>query len=209
MCNISLETQTGMQIHIARHLERIALFSIPRYVDMDEQNASGQGSDLAEVDADGSRNDDFEGQLDCSVSVVDLDEAIHNARKAVDATPEDHPDRAAMLDNLGSYLSNRYSRIGATGDLEEVIQIARQAVDITPKDHPDRAARLDNLVSYLLDDSEEVPVKDSVRDTISTRDDENLQMQLHDSELSDHSNFSHRQDPMDYDSEMPQISDLK
>ncbi|CAN9280672.1 unnamed protein product [Alternaria alternata] len=198
-----------MQIHIARHLERIALFTIPRHVDVDEQNASDQGSDLAEVDADGSRNDDFEGQLDYSVSVIDLDEAIQNARRAVNATPEDHPDRAEMLDNLGSYLSNRYSRIGATSDLEEVIQLARQAVDITPEDHPDRAARLDNLGGYLSVMLDEVPVGDSARNAVSIRDDEGFQMRLHDSGSLDHSKFSHRRDPMDYDSEMPPIPDLR
>ncbi|RYP05472.1 hypothetical protein DL765_009836 [Monosporascus sp. GIB2] len=45
--------------------------------------------------------------------ISDLEEAIGVAREAVDATPQDHPDRAGRLNNLGVRLGNRYSRTGA------------------------------------------------------------------------------------------------
>ncbi|KAI0977561.1 TPR domain-containing protein [Xylaria arbuscula] len=77
--------------------------------------------------------------------MADLEEAIQVTRQAVEATPKDHPDLAALLNNLGSYLGDRYSRTGAMVDLEEAIQVARQAVEATPKDHPDLARRLNNL----------------------------------------------------------------
>ena len=76
-------------------------------------------------------------------------EAIELARQAVDATPKDHPDRPACLNNLGANLGHRYLRTEAIADLEEAIQVAQQAVDATPKDHTDRAARLNNLGTYL------------------------------------------------------------
>ncbi|KAF2629495.1 hypothetical protein BU25DRAFT_268013 [Macroventuria anomochaeta] len=75
--------------------------------------------------------------------------AIQVARQAVDATPEDHPERSARLNDLGNCLGSRYSRTGAIADLEEAIQIARQAVDATPQHHRDRAARLNNLALHL------------------------------------------------------------
>ncbi|KAB5511171.1 hypothetical protein GE09DRAFT_1165614 [Coniochaeta sp. 2T2.1] len=62
-----------------------------------------------------------------------LEEAIRVAQEAVHATLEDHPDRVAFLSNLGSRLSDRYSRTGATADLEEAFRVAQEAVDTTPK----------------------------------------------------------------------------
>jgi len=79
----------------------------------------------------------------------DLEEAIQVARQAVDVTPEDHPDLAERLNNLGNRLESRYERTGKVEDLEEAIRVARQAVDVTPKDHPDLAGRLNNLGTKL------------------------------------------------------------
>lgn len=50
--------------------------------------------------------------------MADLKEAIDIARQAVDATPKNHPNRAALLNNLGRQLGNRYGRTGAMADLE-------------------------------------------------------------------------------------------
>ena len=49
----------------------------------------------------------------------------------MEATPENPPDKAAMLKNLQ--------------DLEAGIVHAESAVEPTPKDHPDKAATLNNL----------------------------------------------------------------
>jgi hypothetical protein len=75
----------------------------------------------------------------------DLDEAVVVGRQAVQATPDDHPDRAAMLSNLGLALQTRFGRTGQQGDLDEAVAVGRQAVQATPVDHPDRAGRLSNL----------------------------------------------------------------
>ncbi|RYP58987.1 hypothetical protein DL771_011041 [Monosporascus sp. 5C6A] len=82
---------------------------------------------------------------------MDLEEAIRVAREAVDATPQDHPDRAGWLNNLGNRLGDRYSRTGAMSDLEEAIGLVREALDATPQDHPDRAGGLNNLGVLLSD----------------------------------------------------------
>ncbi|KAK8855360.1 CHAT domain-containing protein [Apiospora arundinis] len=78
-----------------------------------------------------------------------LEEAIQVARQAVETTPEDHPNRAGWLNNLGNRLSNRYSRTRAMADLEEAIQTGRQAVEATPEDHPNRVVILNNLGLHL------------------------------------------------------------
>jgi tetratricopeptide (TPR) repeat protein len=78
-----------------------------------------------------------------------LEEAIRVTRQAVKVTPDDHPDLAAWLNNLGTMLKGRYQRTGAMDDLEEAIRVTRQAVKVTPDDHPDLAAWLSNLGSKL------------------------------------------------------------
>ncbi|MCJ1242699.1 hypothetical protein MMC14_010708 [Varicellaria rhodocarpa] len=83
--------------------------------------------------------------------MADLEEAIQVGQEAVDTTPQDHPNRAVRLNNLGGGLGNRYSRTGAIADLEEAIQVGREAVDATPQDHSDRARYLNNLGVRLCD----------------------------------------------------------
>ncbi|KUL81295.1 hypothetical protein ZTR_09390 [Talaromyces verruculosus] len=83
--------------------------------------------------------------------MVELEEAIQVTRQAVEATPDDHPDRAGQLNNLGSHLGDRYSRTGAMADLEEAIEVTRQAVETTPDDNPDRAMYSNNLGIRLSD----------------------------------------------------------
>ncbi|EXK79186.1 hypothetical protein FOQG_16176 [Fusarium oxysporum f. sp. raphani 54005] len=49
----------------------------------------------------------------------DLEEATKTARQAVESTPDDHPDLAGMLSNLGNKLQVRYERTGEMRDLEQ------------------------------------------------------------------------------------------
>src|SRR5207248_692643 len=60
-----------------------------------------------------------------------------------------HPDRAALLNNLGSWLGRRFERTGAIDDLNRAIEVTDMAIQNTPPDHSDRAGRLNNLGSWL------------------------------------------------------------
>ncbi|KAK4097643.1 hypothetical protein N658DRAFT_269779 [Parathielavia hyrcaniae] len=71
------------------------------------------------------------------------------ADKVADTTPQDHPDRAALLNNLGNCLGTRFERTGSMDDLNRAVDVADKAVDATPQDHPDRAALLTNLGNRL------------------------------------------------------------
>src|SRR5947199_80348 len=81
--------------------------------------------------------------------LVSINHAIQSAQNAVNTTPEDSPDRAGRLNNLGTKFGSRYGRTGEMADLEEAIRAAQKAVDSTPEDHPDRAGRLNNLGNNL------------------------------------------------------------
>ncbi|KAF5227665.1 hypothetical protein FAUST_11634 [Fusarium austroamericanum] len=71
------------------------------------------------------------------------------ARKAIESTPDDHPNLAGRLNNLGNQLKSRYERTGEIKDLEEAIKMARKAIESTPNDHPDLATLLNNLGNRL------------------------------------------------------------
>ncbi|KAL4962589.1 CHAT domain-containing protein [Aspergillus stella-maris] len=77
-----------------------------------------------------------------------LEEDIRVAREALLAIPEDHPDRAMYLNNLGYLLGDQYSRTGAMAALEESIQLGREVVKIIPEDRPNRAIH-SNHAMYL------------------------------------------------------------
>jgi CHAT domain-containing protein len=83
--------------------------------------------------------------------VADLEEAIQSYRQAVALTPANSPDLAMRLNNLGSGLRDRYTRLGQVADLEEAIQSYRQAVALTPAHSPDLAMYLSNLGNGLTD----------------------------------------------------------
>ncbi|KAK7214327.1 hypothetical protein V2G26_002330 [Clonostachys chloroleuca] len=78
--------------------------------------------------------------------IKDLKEAIKQVRKAIGLLPDDYPDLAVCLNNLGAMLKIQYQKTGEIKDLEEAIKQARKAIKLTPNNHPDlAAARLTNL----------------------------------------------------------------
>ena len=62
--------------------------------------------------------------------MVDFEEVIRTARRAVDVISDDYSNLAACLNNLGNKLDRRFERTGRIEDLEEIIRTARRAVDI-------------------------------------------------------------------------------
>ncbi|KAL8364968.1 hypothetical protein RB595_003992 [Gaeumannomyces hyphopodioides] len=82
-------------------------------------------------------------------SMDDLNRAVEVANMAVDATPQNHPDRAGRLNSLGNQLGRRFGRTGSMDDLNRAVEVANMAVDATPQNHPDRAGRLNSLGNWL------------------------------------------------------------
>ncbi|KAK3936713.1 CHAT domain-containing protein [Diplogelasinospora grovesii] len=74
-----------------------------------------------------------------------LETIIQQLEEALEATPENHPERAGRLHSLGAGYGNRYRRTGAEADLEKAIRQFEEALKATPEDHPDRARRLQDL----------------------------------------------------------------
>ncbi|KAJ7191564.1 CHAT domain-containing protein, partial [Mycena pura] len=86
-----------------------------------------------------------------SRDVKHLEIARQNLGKAVELTPQDHPDRADHLHSLAMVSATRYKRLGSIGDLEATLQYRREAVKLTPQDHPAKAKYLQNLAASLTD----------------------------------------------------------
>ncbi|KAF8417327.1 hypothetical protein EV426DRAFT_721276 [Tirmania nivea] len=79
-------------------------------------------------------------------NLQDLEAAIEHANTALEATPEDHPNRTVLLSNLGNSLNRRFERIGNLQGLETD---ANAALETTPQDYPKQAGLLDTLSNSL------------------------------------------------------------
>ncbi|CAG8015090.1 unnamed protein product [Penicillium olsonii] len=138
-------------------------------------------------------------QLERTDSSHTSEEAIQSAQRAVDTTPEDHPDLPRRLNDLANILFARYERVGDIGTLEEGIQVAQKAVDATREDNPRLPPRLNALAKMLFarsqltgaetdleqaiqvaqravdntpeDPSRLLPLLNSLKNMLSTRDD--------------------------------------
>jgi hypothetical protein len=64
VCSVILDTPKALQNHIALHLERFSLFSLPRSTGSNGDELSGSKSDVAQGVVAGSRDDDFDGDLE-------------------------------------------------------------------------------------------------------------------------------------------------
>jgi hypothetical protein len=58
----------------------------------------------------------------------DLEEATTAAREAVDATSDDYPGRAGLLNNLGHHLDSRFLHVGLEQDRIESIRCYEEAL---------------------------------------------------------------------------------
>ncbi|KAH8898073.1 TPR-like protein [Thozetella sp. PMI_491] len=89
------------------------------------------------------------GRFEQTGSVDELNRAVEVTSMALDATPQNHPDRASILSNLGTLLSKRFEWTGLIDDINQAIEVANMAVDDIPQDHHDRASILSNLGTLL------------------------------------------------------------
>ncbi|MFD8263628.1 hypothetical protein ACFV19_33125 [Streptomyces griseoluteus] len=80
---------------------------------------------------------------------ADLAEAGSRALAAVEIIPEKHPQRPAMLCNLGITTDLRYDLFGHRPDLDNAVVIGQAAVDPLPLGHPDRGQYLTTLGGML------------------------------------------------------------
>ncbi|MGW1561782.1 CHAT domain-containing protein [Streptomyces sp. NPDC002144] len=75
--------------------------------------------------------------------------AVQLWQRIVAAAPAEHPNRAAMLTNLGTALRARFEQAGVLSDLDEALAVSRQAVHDAPDGLPERADLLSNLAKSL------------------------------------------------------------
>ncbi|MEU6859336.1 CHAT domain-containing protein [Glycomyces sp. NPDC046736] len=81
---------------------------------------------------------------------ADLEEAVAVHRRAVAATPEANPNRAARLCNLANALRTKHVAFGDRDALITALPIAREAVDATPPEHPSLPTYLSTAAAVML-----------------------------------------------------------
>ncbi|CAE6411319.1 unnamed protein product [Rhizoctonia solani] len=75
----------------------------------------------------------------------DLERAVECFSHAIRLTPDDDPDLAGRLINLGLAYGDRFQRLSELEDLDKAIKYASRAASVTPVDHPDMSRRLANV----------------------------------------------------------------
>jgi tetratricopeptide (TPR) repeat protein len=74
---------------------------------------------------------------------------IRDAREALAACPQGHPDRAMHAHRLGHKLHMRHLQTGDISLIDECIEAEREALALRPPGHPDRALSCENLGASL------------------------------------------------------------
>ncbi|KAG8774063.1 hypothetical protein FRC15_001600 [Serendipita sp. 397] len=80
----------------------------------------------------------------------DMNRRIEREQKAVNSTPDGHPDKVKWLFNRGSSFYARFERFGNLGDIENAIENYQAAVNLTPDGHPYKLGLLNSLGISLL-----------------------------------------------------------
>ncbi|KAF8903455.1 CHAT domain-containing protein [Gymnopilus junonius] len=80
----------------------------------------------------------------------DISESISIHRRAVDLTPEGHPNLPAVLHHLGGSLRIRFLHTQQLTDISESISVQQKAVQLTPEHHAYLPGRLDSSGSSLM-----------------------------------------------------------
>ncbi|CCO35426.1 hypothetical protein BN14_09544 [Rhizoctonia solani AG-1 IB] len=82
-------------------------------------------------------------------AIDDLEKSIQYLSRAIDLTPDGHPDLPSRHANLGVSYSDRYGRLGVIDDLEKSIVCKTRALNLTPNAHPALSLQYSNLaMSY-------------------------------------------------------------
>ncbi|KAF8746342.1 TPR-like protein, partial [Rhizoctonia solani] len=72
-----------------------------------------------------------------SKKLEDIHKTIEYGTRALDLTPQDHPDLPRRHAALGMSYAHRYQRLGDTNDLEKALECKHRALALTPDGHPD------------------------------------------------------------------------
>ncbi|TDL21452.1 TPR-like protein [Rickenella mellea] len=80
----------------------------------------------------------------------EIEQTMLNDERAIQLTPDTHPMKPSLLNNLGSSLSTRSERFGELKDIEQAILSHQRAIQFTPDGHPDQPSHFSNLGNSLL-----------------------------------------------------------
>ncbi|TDL13607.1 hypothetical protein BD410DRAFT_846786, partial [Rickenella mellea] len=70
--------------------------------------------------------------------------------RAAQITPDNHPNKPGLLDNLGSSFTRRFARLGDLADIEHAISNHERAAQLTSDNHPGKPSYLTGLGNSFL-----------------------------------------------------------
>lgn len=108
---------------------------IPALMLQHTSSGSGQDDDYLEALILAQQGTSLATRYERSGMLGHLEEGIYALSTGCQFMPDDHPMKAASLNNLGNAFLSRFERVADVTDLENAITIHRQAVSLTPS-HP-------------------------------------------------------------------------
>jgi hypothetical protein len=80
----------------------------------------------------------------------DIIKSVSMLEDAIELTPDGHPDKPTLLNNLGNSLLGRFEFLGDFDDINTSVLMCEKAVQMTPDSHPKKSSWLNNLGNSLL-----------------------------------------------------------
>ncbi|EPS38816.1 hypothetical protein H072_7430 [Dactylellina haptotyla CBS 200.50] len=164
ICTLSIESMEALQKHIAVHLERFSLFSLPKDVGGEDwQGAASNYSEEANINIQGSRDYDFENES----FIVSEDEEMIDRLEAgnLEESPYLGPDNPVTLKNSTS------PRIGRGGNNSAAVDVLSEEdwesnADIPEADgrEADDSTKFRYLEKYLDKSNDYYPTTDKMQE---------------------------------------------
>ena len=146
------DVKNAKRVENAERIERAVLETARDFSEQELRSRNIRDKYYELADRIGSQDSRNNHEVEQSIANVlgELELALHIAYLAVYDTPENHPNRALHLHNLGNKLYELFLRSRSLSDLEEAIRIGQAAVDATPKDGANRPEYLACLGARLF-----------------------------------------------------------
>ncbi|KAJ7303802.1 TPR-like protein [Mycena albidolilacea] len=103
--------------------------------------------------------------------INDLKESMSMQEDVLQLTPDGHPEKPGLLNNLSNSLLHCYEEFGDLGYLQECIIKQEDAVRLTPDGHPEKPFMLHNLGNNLRSRFEQLGDLSDINDCISKQED--------------------------------------
>ncbi|KAF8992444.1 CHAT domain-containing protein [Cyathus striatus] len=90
-------------------------------------------------------------RYECTKNIADINASISALEAVISSAPNEDPERARWLNNIGNAYRDRYTHLSNPKDIESAIISLRESISLTDEHEEDMPRRLNNLGNCLVD----------------------------------------------------------